>query len=226
MRYYLSVDLGRMNDRTAITITEAVHQFKEIPLFSRPENVGSNNILTEYHVKWIERSQAPYPQVCDRIQALLENPELKWETTTLVDITGVGRAVGDELRKRGIAHIAISITGGMQIVTTPDGYNVPKRELAAALQIVFQSQRIKFADFGDMPGQPIPTNREIKEELQNFTIKINKRGHDQYEAEPGQHDDIVLSLSQAVWYAERYPIQSALNIKPLEYSGYDPFEKE
>ena len=50
----------------------------------------------------------------------------------------------------------------------------------------------------------------LKAELANFRVKINLRtAHDSYEAGPswreGEHDDLVLSLAMALWFAERGP---------------------
>jgi hypothetical protein len=171
--------------------------------------------------------QKPYPDVVERVKSLQKTPELNGENILLVDATGVGRAVVDLMRKEQMKPKAITITGGQQIVHRPDGYTVPKAELATALQIVFQSRRINFVD-NDAAWKDygIPSLAIVKDELKNFRAKVTKNAHAQFEALAGEHDDIVLSLSQAIWYGEKFPVTKNLPGSKQQYDSFNPIARQ
>ena len=79
-RFILGVDLGQVNDYTALVVLE---------------RVGS-----ELHARHIERLPLgiSYPDQVARIAALIGSPELARDVLVAVDATGVGRAVTDLLR--------------------------------------------------------------------------------------------------------------------------------
>lgn len=222
MRFLLSVDLGQVADYTAITITERVHTFKEIR-----SNLTPDILVSKYHVRHIERMQKPYTEVVERVKSLQKTPALKGENILLVDATGVGRAVVDLMRNEQMRPIAITITGGQQIIHRPDGYTVPKAELVTALQIVFQARRINFVD-NDAAWKDygVPSLAVVKDELKNFRAKVTKTAHAQFEAVTGEHDDIVLSLSQALWYGEKFPVGMNLQKQAQQYDSYNPLARD
>lgn len=188
--FYISADLGQVNDYTAITIIERI-----------TKHAGN-----EYHLRHIERPErgTTYPKIAERIHELFNSPELAQHNKyVVIDITGVGRPVWDIMKNSGYSHgfchrlSGISITGGSNV--TKDGaiYNVPKRDLVSALQVVFQNKELKIA-------KGIPNADVLISEMTNFRVKINTNGHDQYEAwREGVHDDIVLSAAMGVWLASR-----------------------
>jgi hypothetical protein len=81
--------------------------------------------------------------------------------------------------------------------------HVPKRILAGAVQRVLHEGRLRI-------GAALPFAHALTGELQNFRVKLNERGHDSYGAGPagddwregGEHDDLVLALALATWWAE------------------------
>ena len=180
--YFISADLGQVNDYTAITIIERTD--------------------TEYHLRHIERPErgTSYPKIVDRLKELAESPQLAGEhKTVVIDITGVGRPVWDLMTKANIrARLkGISITGGSTVTHDGKISNVPKRDLVAALQVAFQNGELKIA-------RGLPEADTLVRELTNFKVKINVNGHDQYEAwRENIHDDIVLSAAMGVWLASR-----------------------
>ena len=85
---------------------------------------------------------------------------------------------------------------------------MPKRDLVGALQILLQNEQLKS-----------PTGINLKDELiaelQNFKVKLSaESGYDSYEHwRSGDHDDLVLSVAMACWYAERpKPVHRARSI--------------
>jgi hypothetical protein len=139
----------------------------------------------------------PYPAIVRHVATILERPELKGETSLVVDATGCGRPVIDMIRQRGLNPVPITIHGGDQ-VTFDAGWRVPKRDLVSILQVTLQTERLKFA-------KELPAVETLVQELLAFRVKISEQGHDSYGSwREGSHDDLVLALACAVWFGERW----------------------
>ena len=137
-----------------------------------------------------------YPDVADRVEALLDSPQLKGKAELVIDTTGVGPAVADLFSKRGRSFKAVKIHGGDAETCEEGTYRVPKRNLVSALQVALQTGTLKIASSLELA-------EVLREELLNFRIKINiATGHDSYEHwREGDHDDLVLASALAVWSA-------------------------
>ncbi len=87
----IGADLGQAQDPTAIAVAE-VHP-------------------PEIHGRHLERLPlgTPYPKVVERIGDLVDKLP---GADLVVDATGVGRAVLDQMREAGLAPVAVTITGG------------------------------------------------------------------------------------------------------------------
>jgi hypothetical protein len=128
---------------------------------------------------------------------LLERSPLRGATELVIDATGVGRPVVDMIRQAKLEPVAITIHGG-DAVTFENGWRVPKRDLVSIVQVLLQTDRLKFA-------ADLPIVGTLVQELLAFRVKISEAGHDSYGSwREGAHDDLVLALACAVWWAERY----------------------
>jgi len=210
MRFLLGVDLGEMNDPTAFVLTEHVRAVEDPNIADTPRwDRRPKKIRNEYATRKIERPPlgTSYPDIVRRTKAILQHPDIVGETQLIVDATGVGIPVIEMMKEEGLNPIGIWITGGDQWSKVDYGYRVPKRDIATAAQIVFQSRRIKIARSLELAPVMI-------QEMGNFRIKIENQ-HDKYEAwRSGQHDDIVLSQAIILWYAEKvYPQSTMLDDK-------------
>ena len=188
-RYYIGLDLGQANDYTALSVLE---------------ELNNDNGERSYAIRHLERYRnIPYPQVVDRVIELQQGPVLQGNAELVIDQTGLGRPVSDLFRERGVAHKAVTITGGDQESRTDDGFvfRVPKRALISGLQILSQSGRLKVAEGLELADV-------FRSELGNFRVKVSiATGHDSYEAwRAGDHDDLVLSVALAVWGASKQPV--------------------
>ena len=196
--FVVGLDLGQANDFTAVTVLDRVVQFS----LDQSERVPLEHTRRiSYEVPHLQRFKlgTPYPAISDAIgKLLIMLPERKVRPELVVDATGVGRPVVDLLTKARLRPIAVSITGGSNETSSADfAHSVPKRNLVSALQVVLQSGRLKVA-------RGLPDAETLISELANFRVKISATGHDSYEAwRESIHDDLVLSASLAVWYAER-----------------------
>jgi hypothetical protein len=187
----LGVDIGQANDPTAIVVLDSD--------YTRPSDRQERP--QRFHVvRSIDRVPlgTPYPLVVNRVASVAEQASLYGPVITVVDATGVGRAVVDLLRQATSLPIrAVTITAGSQ--ATDDGpysLRVPKRDLISALEVAMQTRRLGVAS-------GVRLAEDLRDELRNFTFAISDRGHDTYEAASGRHDDLVLALALAVWHAER-----------------------
>ncbi len=76
-------------------------------------------------------------------------------------------------------------------------WHVPKRDLVATLQILLQGKRLLVAD-------ALPDAAVLLQEMLNFQMKITAAANDVYGAwREGAHDDLVLAVALACWWAER-----------------------
>jgi hypothetical protein len=154
--------------------------------------------------------------VCDKIELLLQKPEIHQNANLVVDSTGVGRAVVDDMRRRRLQVIGVTITAGHQVTETVVGrdYCVPKVELVSVLQVLVQSERIRIS--GDLPEA-----ETLITEMTNFKTKIGSGGDEKYGAwREGQHDDLVLSVAIAAWWALRVEPASRRDL------GKDPWKED
>jgi hypothetical protein len=177
-RFHVGLDLGQASDYTAIAVVEVAGD--------------------DLHVRHLERFRHTlYPDVADRVEALLESPQLKGKAELVIDTTGVGPAVTDIFSKRGRSFKAVKIHGGDAETREEGTYRVPKRNLVSALQVALQTGTLKIASSLELAEL-------LREELLNFRIKISiASGHDSYEHwREGDHDDVVLATAMAVWSAQ------------------------
>jgi len=184
--FIIGLDLGQSQDYSALCVLE------------RTAERGKE---TQYAVRHLQRWPlgTQYPVIVREVGALLDTAPLsKRDTPLVIDLTGVGRAVGDLFKSGGIRPRGITITGG-DTANTEDSWllRVPKRELVSTLVALFQSGRLKIAD--GLAQAPV-----LIRELANFKVKINiATGNDTYEAwRESIHDDLVLAVGLATWYGE------------------------
>ena len=187
----IGLDLGQANDFTAIVILE-VHG-------------------DELHVPHLERMRhKPYPEVVQHVLALTKAFRTQGRTDLVVDATGVGRGIVDMLQ--AVNPVRVSITSGQQVNQDGSQWNVPKKDLIAALVVAFENHKIKIANGLELG--PI-----LASEAMNLKAKISTNGHTEFKADwrDGEHDDLALALACAVWWAVRPDGRPS-------FSGFEKFE--
>jgi len=198
-KFVVSVDLGQLNDYTAITILEEVIVRRPNPTIHDLliGNEGEVEFERHYHLRHIDRPplRTPYTDQIKLVKDVVDSPALQNNCELVIDVTGVGRPIFDMMRLAGLKPIPITITNGKSITMDEDGgYHVPKRDLAMSLQAIFGSRRVKVAS--GMPLAPV-----FLREMETFAIKVTKAGNDSYEAwREQEHDDIVMSVAMGVWW--------------------------
>jgi hypothetical protein len=179
MSFYVGLDLGKEADPSALAVVEQRGR--------------------DLHLRHLERYPlgTPYPVVVDKVDNLLRDPRLAG-AELVVDATGVGSAVTDMLRERGLRFVPVTLTGGEREHHEGGSWQVPKTALVSALDVALSSGRLKAAE-----GLPLwPTMRD---ELLAFRRKIDERtAHVSYQHRTkAGHGDLVIATALACWWARR-----------------------
>jgi hypothetical protein len=211
VEYIAGLDLGQVRDFSALALLER----------TRAPDVPGGRLSYRYACRFRHRWPlgTPYvgtkgqPGIAEDTAALLG--KLPAGCTLVVDQTGVGRAVYEELRRAGLPVerpiaappgsvaprlMPVTITGGAGPGTYAaggQGWTVPKRTLASVLQAVLGTRRLQVA-----PALPLAA--VLVRELETFSVKINlATGAETFEAwRERDHDDLVLAVALACWCGE------------------------
>jgi hypothetical protein len=193
-RFFVGLDLGQAADYTAVSILEKLQPEGD----EKEHERRRRNRQNVYHIRYLERVRGePYPVIVSKVVKMMS--KLKDDHANLViDQTGCGRPVFDMFIEGGLDPVGVSIHGGDS--TTHEGRNwrVPKRDLVGVLQVLLQTGRLKVAS-------KLALGSILQAEMLNFKVKIDPvTAHDSYSAWREQdHDDLVLSVALAVWWAEQ-----------------------
>ena len=147
LRYIIGVDLGQAQDPTAVAAAEVAGD--------------------ELHLRHLERLPlgTPYPAVIERIGVIAGTLQ---DCDLVVDATGVGRPVIDQMREQGLDPVAVTITGGRAILFDGQTWRVPKRALVRPLVAALEAGRLKVA-------KSLPEAEALVRELQAFKRQISDR---------------------------------------------------
>jgi hypothetical protein len=171
--FLLGVDLGKVQDPTAIAIAEMCSP--------------------DIHIRHLERVRlgTPYPTVIERITALVAKLP---DASLVVDATGVGRPVIDQMRETGLEPIPVTITGGRDMTFDGDMWRVPKKALLRPLVAASEAGRLKVA-------KGLREAEAFQRELLAFQRRITESGHSAFEG-VGAHDDLVIAAALICWRVE------------------------
>jgi hypothetical protein len=181
--YLVGLDIGKQQDYTVLSILE-------LKLY---------DIIPKYTLKHIVRYplRTDYIYIVDNVCKQLDDERLNGKCSLVLDHSGVGSPVYELFRNNltNTTPIGVTITGGNN-THWRDNSNaiVSKTDIVSSLQVVMQNGRLI------IPSN-IPLLKEIEKEFLNFKAKIGKTATT-FEASGGVHDDIVMSISIALWYGE------------------------
>jgi hypothetical protein len=142
-----------------------------------------------------------YPDVADWATDKLSKLDYYGPHDLVVDATGVGPAVTDLYKQRGIPFKGVKITMGEYEKYSEGYYRVPKRNIVDNLRVMMFEGRLKFANRNKMRHAD-----QLVKELINFRLKIlTKSAHDSFEAwRESDFDDLVLAVALAAWASKRF----------------------
>jgi hypothetical protein len=160
-----------------------------------------------YHLERLKLGM-PYPAQVQHVAALLRRAPLDAGCTTVIDETGVGRAVGDIFNTAGLRPKRVTITAGLETTRHGgDSWHVPKGVLISTLDARLQTEEFQIAD-------TILDGLALRDELKNFHRHVGDAGRATWGARTGTHDDLVLACAIALWFATSGPRSS---VEPLPF---------
>lgn len=179
----VGVDLAQTHDFSAVSVNDV-----ETPAGGKPL----------HRIRHLERLPigTDYARQVERIAELYA---ASGSQELVVDQTGVGRAVVDMMRERGLSPRAVTITAGDSVHRDHARleYRVPKRDLVTALQLTLQTDRLRVA-------KSLEQAQRWADEMLAFQVAISSAGHDSYgnDATRSAHDDLVIATALSVWWGE------------------------
>jgi hypothetical protein len=176
--YTVGCDLGQSFDPTAVAVVRKLHAGTDRPIFQ----VG--------HLERLPL-QMPYPAQVNHVAHLMAR--LRAPAELVLDITGVGRAVGDMFQLAGLAPIGVTITAGDAVTNEGLNFRVPKLALVSRLQACLHNQQLKI-------HRGLAEAEVLVQELQNFHASVSDSGYWRFGARgANKHDDLVLATAIALW---------------------------
>ncbi len=179
--------LGRMSDPSALALLRKDGPGREARY--------TLMVLRRYELR------TPYPAIVADAGGALAAARTDGVPLVL-DVTGIGRPVGN-LAREWLTHawvVPVTITAGHAAAETPDGWNVPKKELVSALALVHTGRRLI------VPAK-LAHGKTLAREMENFKVKITlaaAAGETVEAWREGLYDDLVFAVALAVWWGERF----------------------
>ena len=189
----VGLDLGQSRDYKALAVLRVSWK-----------TMGGAGMVADIEVPHLKRYAlgTKYPDIIGDVADLMRRREV-CGAQLVVDATGVGRPVLDDMQASGLQPIGITITAGNapQRVDAMD-WTVPKRDLVSTMAVLLQNGRLHIA----AALEHAPT---LTSELSNFKATITLAGNDTYGADApwreGNHDDLVFAVALPAWYGMKHP---------------------
>jgi len=141
------------------------------------------------------KQKLPYTEIVAWAKKVYLNPKFQPNPIFILDIGGVGRAIGDMLIAAGIKFIGVQSTGGDVGRREGTTYYGPKTHIIGKFLGAWDAGRIL------MPSNSTFYN-PFKKELRAFRGSMTSQNRAKFEAEQGEHDDLVMAVAQAVYWCE------------------------
>jgi len=184
MTFILSLDPAQLRDWSALCAVDMQYRPQE-------KRFG-------YDLVAMNRKQGlPYDQIVEWVAKTVKRPEFNRQQPPefLLDATGVGVAVKDMLRAKGVRLKAITITAGETLTRVGPEIHVGKARLIGKFLGAFDSGKVQVN-----PNMPIWP--QVEKEMLSFRAEMSAQGRVKMEAEPGENDDMLFALAMAIWYGE------------------------
>jgi hypothetical protein len=195
--YIAGVDLGQSQDPTAIIVLH--HTRTPLDTWTVDEKRHTTRQDIEERFDCVHAERVPlgtsYPDVVAYVRQVLNRPPLRDSCHLVIDESGVGRAVGDMFDESGWRPVRVSITAGTD-ATKQGGrrWNVSKALLISGVDARLHTGELRFA-------AELRESEALRDELQDFRRHVTTAGRATYQARTGRHDDLVLAVAIALWWA-------------------------
>ena len=204
-RWVLGIDLGQSTDSTAIAALEHI-----TGVFDSGSAIDRHCGLTSHlqkfgqlmHVRHLQRLPLgmAYPAQVQAVKSLIMAHPALHDAALVLDATGVGTAVADIFRASGLQHERVIVTGSAtEVIRTKGTWHVGKTVLISGVDALLNTATLRFAAALTEAGN-------MRTELLDFRRHLGNAGRATYQARTGKHDDLVLAVSIAAWWASRKSI--------------------
>jgi hypothetical protein len=197
--WVMGVDLGQSMDPTAIIVMHASRA--PLPTWSVDHLNHTTKQDIEQHFDIVHAERMPlgtsYPDIVNYVGELLRRPPLRQDCHLVIDESGVGRAVGDMFDQAGLRPVRVSITAGTDATRHeryPRRWSVAKSLLISGVDAALHANQLRFA-------ADLREAHALAEELKDFRRHLTAAGRATYQARTGKHDDLVLAVAIALWWA-------------------------
>jgi hypothetical protein len=156
----------------------------------------------EYALVALARKQGlPYDKIVDWAVDAWKKPVF-WngcddDPAFVLDATGVGVAIRDMLIHKNLNPESVMITAGEAYRREVFIY-LGKARLIGTFLGAFDAGKVQVN-----PG--LPMWPQLEKEMLSFRAEMSAQGHAKFEAEQGEHDDMLFALALAVWWGESRP---------------------
>lgn len=199
--YMISLDPAQLHDYSALAVIECTP--------------GENSNSSVYRLVSLKRRQhLPYTEIVSWSKKVFLNPKFRknaQENVTspafILDVGGVGKAIQDMLTAEDVKSIGIQLTGGDAVSREDDLYRVSKSFVVGKFLAAWDSVRVLMPSNASFLGI-------FQNELRAFKGEMSAQGRARFEAEQGEHDDLVMAVAQAVWYGEQYEPPMKIELGP------------
>jgi hypothetical protein len=184
MTFILGLDPAQLRDWSALAAVDMQYMAEQ-------KRCGYNLVA-------MNRKQGlPYDQIVDWVVKALKNPAFNKERPPefVLDATGVGVAVNDMFRAKGIRAKAVTITAGNGLNREGYIFHLGKARLIGKFLGAFDAGKVHVN-----PNMPIWP--QVEREMLSFRAEMSAQGRVKMEAEQGEHDDLLFALALCVWYGE------------------------
>jgi hypothetical protein len=204
--YVLALDLGQSRDWSAAVVAERIEaeriEYRRYTKYEGTITPYDRRPLIRHNLVHLHRYPlgTSYPDIARSIRnVLVQLPPRRDAVDVVIDATGVGKAVSDQMKELGVPHKAVTITAGTGTSQHSMDHRIAKKALASMLDVVLSEGRIKLASSD-------PLAQTLLAELQSFTVRVTGAGNETFAAlREKDHDDLTIAAAMAVWFGEKRP---------------------
>ena len=135
-------------------------------------------------------------EVVEYISGRLQADPFNGAGDLVIDQTGA-RAAADMFRAAKLNPIGVTLTGGeTEHKHSSREFSVPKANLINLLDVKLNTKELEIV-------HDLPDMESLERELTDYRRRISNTGHVTFNAREGSHDDVVIAVALATWWASR-----------------------